>query len=192
VTTHEVLVAVVPAALVLGAVLWSHIQQRAAIDRLDDRIAHLVAGTALLTDTTEGALRDIANEIGRLAAVTAGSRPSAAADTSRPLIGAGGQRRTSVAGRRGLPKTLRDAAAIDELQAPLDEAPSSNPAAGRAISFRPVRDIAAVEGLSAVDDRTPAPSAAARPVTREASLPPSVSPVAPALPAETDEFAYWN
>lgn len=103
-TTYEVLVAGIPAVLVLGAVLWSHVQQQAAIDRLDDRIAHLVAGTSLLTDTTEGALRDIANEIGRLAAVTEGSGARA---------GAAGQRRIATAARRG--RTVRDIAATEEL-----------------------------------------------------------------------------
>lgn len=103
-TTYEVLVAVIPAVLVLGAVLWSHVQQQAAIDRLDDRIAHLVAGTSLLTDTTEGALRDIANEIGRLTAVTEGAGARA---------GAAGQRRIATAARRG--RTVRDIAATEEL-----------------------------------------------------------------------------
>jgi hypothetical protein len=99
-----VLAAVGPAALVLGAVIWTHIQHQAAIDRLDDRLAHLVAGVSLLTDTTEGALRDIATEIGRLAAVTDGSRPRTTTVS---------QRRVSTASKRG--HTVQDIAAMEEM-----------------------------------------------------------------------------
>lgn len=104
VTIYLVLAATVPAALVLSAVIWTHVQQQAAIDRLDDRLAHLVAGVSLLTDTTEGALRDIATEIGRLAAVS---------DGSRPRTGTAGQRRVATASRRG--HTIQDIAAMEEM-----------------------------------------------------------------------------
>jgi hypothetical protein len=100
---YEVLLTVVPAVMVLGAVLWSRVRQQAGIDRLDDRVAHLVAGTSLLTDTTEGALRDIAHEIGRLAAGAEGLART----------GAAGQRRIATAARRG--RTVRDIAATEEL-----------------------------------------------------------------------------
>jgi hypothetical protein len=89
--------------MVLGAVLWARVRQQAGIDRLDDRIAHLVAGTSLLTDTTEGALRDIAHEIGRLAAGAEGLART----------GAAGQRRIATAARQG--RTIRDIAATEEL-----------------------------------------------------------------------------
>jgi hypothetical protein len=46
--------------LILGAMVWMHVQHQAAIERLDDRVAHLLAGVSLLTDTTEGALRVVA------------------------------------------------------------------------------------------------------------------------------------
>ncbi|HEY6361512.1 MAG TPA: hypothetical protein VIX63_10440, partial [Vicinamibacterales bacterium] len=46
--------------LILGALVWMHVQHQAALERLDDRMAHLLAGVSLLTDTTEGALRDVA------------------------------------------------------------------------------------------------------------------------------------
>jgi hypothetical protein len=72
------------AVVVLAAVVWTHVQQQAAIDRLDDRIAHLMAGVSLLTDTTEGALRDVAVEIGRLAATTDAGRPETLAASRRP------------------------------------------------------------------------------------------------------------
>ena len=103
VTMHEVLLIGLPAVTVLGAVLWSRVRQQAGIDRLDDRVAHLIAGTSLLTDTTEGALRDIAHEIGRLAAGAAGSART----------GAAGQRRIATAARRG--RTVSDIAATEEL-----------------------------------------------------------------------------
>jgi hypothetical protein len=64
---------------ILGMLTWVHTQQQAALERLDDRIAHLMAGVSLLTDTTETGLRDVAMEIGRLSAVKTvvpRSRPS--------------------------------------------------------------------------------------------------------------------
>ena len=54
------------AVVMLAMIVWLHTQQQAAIERLDDRIAHLMAGVSLLTDTTETGLRDVAMEIGRL------------------------------------------------------------------------------------------------------------------------------
>ena len=103
-TIEAMLVAGLPALLVLGAVIWVHVQQQAAIDRLDDRLAHLMAGTSLLTDTTEGALRDVAVEIGRLAATVEGARPPARAVT---------QRRIASASRRG--RTIQDIAANEQV-----------------------------------------------------------------------------
>jgi DNA-binding NarL/FixJ family response regulator len=104
VTIEAILVAAVPALLVIGAVIWAHVQQQAAIDRLDDRIAHLMAGVSLLTDTTEGALRDVAVEIGRLAVTVEGARPPAPAVT---------QRRIASASRRG--RTVQDIAANEQV-----------------------------------------------------------------------------
>jgi len=62
------------AGVLLGAVIWVHVRQRAAVDRLDERTAHLMACVSLLTDATESSLRDVAIEIGRLAAITEGAR----------------------------------------------------------------------------------------------------------------------
>jgi hypothetical protein len=88
----------------VAAVIWTHLQQQAAIDRLDDRIAHLMAGVSLLTDTTEGALRDVAVEIGRLAATSdGGSQDTRAASRSR----------INGAVRRG--RTVQDIAANEEM-----------------------------------------------------------------------------
>jgi len=92
------------AVVVLGAVIWTHVQQQSAIDRLDDRIAHLMAGVSLLTDTTEGALRDVAIEIGRLAATS---------DTRRPEAPAVSRSRINGAARRG--RTVQDIAANEQL-----------------------------------------------------------------------------
>ena len=92
------------AVVVLGAVIWTHVQQQAAIDRLDDRIAHLLAGVSLLTDTTEGALRDVAIEIGRLAATS---------DTGRAETPAVSRSRINGAARRG--RTVQDIAANEQL-----------------------------------------------------------------------------
>ena len=92
------------AALVILAVLaWVHSQQQAAIERLDDRIAHLMAGVSLLTDTTETGLRDVAMEIGRLSAA------KAPAPRSRPTT----QRRMARAVKQG--QSLRDIAAAEGL-----------------------------------------------------------------------------
>jgi hypothetical protein len=90
--------------LILGAMVWMHVQHQAAIDRIDDRMAHLVAGVSLLTDTTEGALRDVAGEINRLA--TTGDRPG-----TRPR--AATQRRIAGAARRGT--TVQDIAASEQI-----------------------------------------------------------------------------
>jgi hypothetical protein len=104
VTIELVLAAAIPALLVIGVVAWVHVQQQAAIDRLDDRIAHLMAGVSLLTDTTEGALRDVATEIGRLGATVEGARPLARATSQRRIAGAA---------RRG--RTVQDIAAKEQL-----------------------------------------------------------------------------
>ena len=89
--------------LVLGALGWMHVHHRSAVERLDDRIAHLLAGVSLLTDTTESALRDVATEINRLAS----------SDTSRPRPRAATQRRIAGAARRGT--TVQDIAATEEM-----------------------------------------------------------------------------
>ena len=100
VTVYFVLVGV--AAVILGGMMWVHIQQRAALERLEDRLAHLNAGVSLLTDTTETGLRDVAMEIGRLAAVTKAPAPK-----SRPAT----QRRVARAVKQG--RSVRDVAAAE-------------------------------------------------------------------------------
>lgn len=90
--------------LILGGLVWMRVQQQAAIERLDDRLAHLLAGVSLLTDTTESALRDVAAEITRLAA--AGDDPAA-----RPRVAT--QRRVASAVRRG--RSVQDVAAAEQM-----------------------------------------------------------------------------
>lgn len=98
--------------LILGALVWMHVQHQAALERLDDRIAHLLAGVSLLTDTTEGALRDVATEINRMAATSAGSPSTTETLRPRPTR-AVTQRRISGAARRGTP--VQDIAATEEM-----------------------------------------------------------------------------
>jgi hypothetical protein len=80
------------------------LQQRRLV-RLDERLAQLTAGISLLTDTTEGGLRDMAQEIGRLNA--------AGAKTSKPKVRAATQRRVSNAARRG--RSVQDIAAKEQM-----------------------------------------------------------------------------
>ncbi|HEY6360075.1 MAG TPA: hypothetical protein VIX63_03185, partial [Vicinamibacterales bacterium] len=97
--------------LILGALVWMHVQHQAALERLDDRMAHLLAGVSLLTDTTEGALRDVATEINRMAA-GATSTGTTGALRPRPQRAAT-QRRISGAARRGTP--VQDIAATEQM-----------------------------------------------------------------------------
>ena len=90
--------------LILATIIWVRVQMQAAIERLDDRMTHLVAGVSLLTDTTEGALRDVATEINRLA----GTR-----ETVRPRVRATTQRRVTAAARRG--RSVQDIAAREQV-----------------------------------------------------------------------------
>ena len=90
------------AVVIVGAVVWLHIQQRSVLERLEDRIAHLSAGISLLTDTTETGLRDVAMEIGRLTAMKKAPAPK-----SRPRT----QRRVARAVKQG--RSVRDVAAAE-------------------------------------------------------------------------------
>ena len=90
--------------LILGGLVWVHVQQQAAIERLDDRMAHLLAGVSLLTDTTEGALRDVATEITRL---------SSNAEAARLRPRAITQKRIARAVTRG--RTVQDIAAAEQI-----------------------------------------------------------------------------
>jgi hypothetical protein len=80
------------------------LQQRRLV-RLDERLAQLTAGISLLTDTAEGGLRDVAQEIERQAAL--------GAKTTRPKARAATQRRVSNAAKRG--RTVQDIAAKEKM-----------------------------------------------------------------------------
>ena len=80
------------------------LQQRRLV-RLDERLTHLTAGISLLTDTAEGGMRDIAQEIERLTAH--------GAKAAKPKTRAATQRRVSNAARRG--KSVQDIAAKEKM-----------------------------------------------------------------------------
>lgn len=104
-TIEWVVMAVGGATLLqLAGLVWMHRQTQAAIERLDDRAAHLVAGVSLLTDTTEGALRDVAIEM---------TRQRTGKETARPRARAATQRRVAGAARRG--RTVQDIAAAEQV-----------------------------------------------------------------------------
>jgi hypothetical protein len=86
-----------------AALYFSHKRHQAAIERLDDRLAHLIAGVSLLTDTTEGGLRDVALEVGRLAGTGTPARPRVRAT----------QKRIATAVKRG--RTVQEIAATEEV-----------------------------------------------------------------------------
>ena len=79
------------AAAAAAVMVWRSTRQTAeTLAALENRVTQLTAGIALLTDTTEVGLRDVATEIGRLAApaVTAPARPRPRAVTQRRIAGA--------------------------------------------------------------------------------------------------------
>lgn len=78
-------------------------RQQRAVERLNGRMTNLVAGISLLTDTTETGLRDVANEIGRAAAMEA----------PKPRQRAATQRRITTAARRG--RSVQEIAAAEQL-----------------------------------------------------------------------------
>lgn len=90
--------------LALVASFRMHVLQHRRIGKLGDRIAHLAAGISLLTDTVEGGLRDVAQELERQGAVKASPRPKVRAAT---------QRRVTTAARRG--RSVRDIAATEKM-----------------------------------------------------------------------------
>jgi hypothetical protein len=82
--------------------------QRRKVRNLDGRVAHLSAAMALLTDTLEGGLHDVAREVARLAA-----QPSAAAAVAAPRNRSTTQRRVRGAAKRG--QSVRDIAAAEQM-----------------------------------------------------------------------------
>jgi hypothetical protein len=86
-------------------VIWL---QRRRVRSLDGRVAHLSAAMALLTDTLEGGLHDVAREVSRLA-----SQPSAPLAMAAPRNRATAQRRVKGAAKRG--QSVRDIAAAEQM-----------------------------------------------------------------------------
>jgi hypothetical protein len=88
-------------------VMWL---QRRKVRNLDGRVAHLSAAMALLTDTLEGGLHDVAREVSRL-----GAQPSTAvaAAVAMPRNRTTTQRRVRGAAKRG--HSVRDIAAAEQM-----------------------------------------------------------------------------
>lgn len=80
--------------LTLLASFRMHVEQYRRIARLGDRIAQLTAGVSLLTDTIEGGLRDVAQEIDRLSAVQTGPHTKRRAATQKRVSSAAGRGRS--------------------------------------------------------------------------------------------------
>jgi hypothetical protein len=87
-------------------VIWL---QRRRVRSLDGRVAHLSAAMALLTDTLEGGLHDVAREVSRLAS----AQPSAVATVPAPRNRVTTQRRVRGAAKRG--HSVRDIAAAEQM-----------------------------------------------------------------------------
>jgi predicted lipid-binding transport protein (Tim44 family) len=86
-------------------VMWL---QRRKVRSLDGRVAHLSAAMALLTDTLEGGLHDVAREVSRLA-----TQPAPAVAAGAPRHRTTTQRRVRGAARRG--QSVRDIAAAEQM-----------------------------------------------------------------------------
>jgi hypothetical protein len=95
--------------LLLMASLTKLWLQRRKERSLDGRVAHLSAAMALLTDTLEGGLHDVAREVSRLATVQPAAAVSAAAPRNRTTT----QRRVRGAAKRG--QSVRDIAAAEQM-----------------------------------------------------------------------------
>jgi len=80
------------------------IEQHRRLARMGDRLAHLTSGISLLTDTVEGGLRDIAQEIERSNPAQPARKPKARAAT---------QRRVSTAARNG--RSVQDIVAKEKM-----------------------------------------------------------------------------
>ena len=95
-------------ALQLAAAVGLWLQRR-KVRNLDGRIAHLSAAMALLTDTLEGGLHDVAREVSRLSAQPSAAAAVAAAPRHRTTT----QRRVRGAAKRG--QSVRDIAAAEQM-----------------------------------------------------------------------------
>jgi hypothetical protein len=108
---QQVIVAVAAGALLVlqvASVAGWWLQQR-KVRSLDGRVAHLSAAMALLTDTLEGGLHDLAREVSRLSAVAAAQQPVAVPVRNNSAA----QRRVRSASKRG--RTVREIAVAEEM-----------------------------------------------------------------------------
>ena len=87
-------------------VMWL---RRRKVRNLDGRVAHLSAAMALLTDTLEGGLQDVAREVSRLSAQPSSAATPVVARTTRTAA----QRRVKGAAKRG--HSVRDIAAAEQM-----------------------------------------------------------------------------
>lgn len=92
-------------AMAFAASFRLHVLQHRKISKLGDRLANLTSGISLLTDTVEGGLRDVAQEIDRLSGA---NKPAA-----KPKARAVTQRRVSAAAKRG--RSVQDIAAKEKM-----------------------------------------------------------------------------
>jgi hypothetical protein len=81
-------------------------RQRAALERLDERIGRLTAAVTLLTNTAEDGLRGVASELGRVGPAAAKASAPAPAPTTQ---------RQRVAAAAGHGRTVQDIAACEQL-----------------------------------------------------------------------------
>lgn len=82
---------VIPAVALAAAGIWSwalHLRQQKRIETLEGRVANLLAGLSLLTDTTESGLRDVTAEVARLSEGQGAARPRSRTSAARRIAGA--------------------------------------------------------------------------------------------------------
>jgi hypothetical protein len=152
--------AVVVVAGAQMATLWFMRRQQAAFDQVENRVAHLTAAISLLTDTTEGALRDVlhrAEQVNaspvRVAKVNGTTAPKANGATrsngtatranGRPARTNGTAANSNSAGARPEPVTPQP-----ETVTPRSNGSAARRVNGAARKGRSVQDIAAAEKMS--------------------------------------------
>ncbi len=82
---------VIPTCAFVALAVWTwalHLRQQRRIEALEGRVANLLAGLSLLTDTTESGLRDVTTEVARLTASGPAGRPRPRTTSPRRIAGA--------------------------------------------------------------------------------------------------------
>lgn len=104
--------AVAAAGLVIAvAAVIGLARQRAALMRLDDRMAHLTAAVSLLTNTTEEGWRSVAEEMARLAEARSAKADAPAPPAEPPRASL----RERIATAAGHGRSVRDIAAAEQV-----------------------------------------------------------------------------